>query len=309
MTPLVVQLPLDPTGTSPDNLVVDEPHTLIANRTFRAIAPFQGAYFAESMKVVDAATGVQLTDGTNGTPEQYYCCEYYELPSARYGKEIDAIVIIKDPSVSNNVRITYQALGGPYGTSAQAIIQQLEALKLDNRPVRWGDIIGKPSQFPPSKHLHDIGDVYGFEYVVHALDRIRDAIELGDQASHDEIYRYIDAAIAELDGKYGNIGERLDDHINDFDNPHRVTAAQLNVYTKPQSDAITTPIANNLSAHVGNRANPHGVTAAQVGAYTTGQVDAAVGNVQNQINAHAGRVDNPHQVNKWQIDLGNVANL
>lgn len=250
MVPLVIQLPLDPTGTSPNNAVVGEPHPLIANRTFRAIAPFQGAYFMASMQVFDAATGTQLTDGSNGTVQQYYCCEYYELPSERYGQEIDAIVIVSDPSVSNNVTINYQALGGPYGTSAQAIIQQIEALGLDNRPVAWGDIIGKPSEFPPSFHLHDIGDVYGFEYVVHALDRIRDAIEIGDQASHDIIYSYIDAAIASVQGITDSLQAQLTAHITNMENPHNTTAGQVGAYTTAQSDSNLSTAVTTLNGTI-----------------------------------------------------------
>jgi hypothetical protein len=276
MTPLVIQYPLDPTGVNPNNLVQNEPHALIANRTFRAIAPNYGGFFTASLKVYDAANGQLLTDGSNGTVQQYYACEYYELPSERYGQEICAIIMITDPAVSNNVTINYQTLGGPYGTSAQAIIQMIDALGLDNRPVAWGDIIGKPSEFPPSKHLHDIGDVYGFEYVVHALDRIRDAIEIGDQASHDIIYAYIDTAIAQLQGTANGIQAQLTAHVNDFDNPHRVSASQLNVYTIPQADAITNAISLSLANHVGNTANPHNTTAAQVGAWTIAQTQAAI---------------------------------
>lgn len=275
-TPLVIRLPLDWTGQSTDNLVVDEPHTLTANRTYRAIAPLQGAFFAESLKVYDNATGTLLTDGTNGTAEQYYACEYYEMPSEYCGKEIDAIIIITDASVSNDVRITYQAIGGAYGTSVDAIISQIENLGLDDRPVAWGDIIGKPAEFAPAKHLHDAGDVYGFEYLVHACDRIRDAIEIGDQASHDAIYRYIDAAIAAMQGYADSIQAQLTAHLIDFNNPHRVTPLQLNVYTIPQSDAITTPISQALAAHVAATNNPHNVTVGQLNTYDGPTIDAKI---------------------------------
>lgn len=283
MNPQLIQLPLDPTGKSPNNYVDSEPHALIANRPYRAIALNYGAFYAESIKIVDTATGQTLTDGSNGTPEQYYCCEYYELPSARYGQEIDAIIIIKDPSVSNNVTVSYQALGGPFSTNVQAIIDQIENLKLDDRPVKWGDILGKPSEFPPSKHLHDIGDVFGFEYVTHALDRIRDAIEVGDDASHDAIYRYIDAAIAALEQQRGDIQDALNKHISDTNNPHKVTADQLNVYTIPQVNAITTPIQTSLNNHVGNTNNPHQVTADQVNTYTKPVIDQKITDAINSV--------------------------
>lgn len=283
MTPLVIQLPLDPTGSSPDNLVENEPHELIANRTYRAIAPLQGAFYAKSLKVYDGNT--LLTDGTNGTPEQYYACEMYELPSDRYGAEIDAIIIIKDPTVSNNVSISYQALGGPYGTSAQAIIQQIEALGLDARPLAWGDIVGKPSELTPAKHLHDLGDVYGFEFVVHALDRIRDAIEIGDQASHDAIYRYIDAAIDALANVTDALQAALTAHINDIENPHKTTAAQVGAHTKAEVKAITDAILALLDKHIADTDNPHETTAAQVGTYDYAAIDGMIATVTALANA------------------------
>lgn len=242
MVPQVIQLPLDPTGQSANNLVQGETHTLIANRTYRAIAPTCGAFYAESLKVYDV-NGVQLTDGSNGTPRQYYAAEFLELPSGRYNQDIYSIVLIIDPAVSANVSIDYQALGGDFSRNIQAIIDQIEALGLDNRPVSWGDILNKPSEFDPAKHLHDIGDVYGFEYVVHALDRIRDAIEVGDDASHMAIYAYVDQAVAAMQALITSLQNALNDHIQDQENPHGTTAAQVGAWTIQQTiDAINAAI-------------------------------------------------------------------
>jgi hypothetical protein len=219
-TPQVIRYPLDPTGTSPDNLVSDEPHALVARQT-RAIAPEYGAFYTESLVVTDVSNNQILEKGV-----QYFAAELYEVPTGMFGKEVCAIILITDPSVSANVKLTYQCVGGEYSRSATAIIQQIEALNLDDRPVEWGAIINKPSEYPPSHHLHDIGDIYGFEYQVHALDRIRDAILMGDAVSHDTIYQYIDARdnaiIAMIDAQ----GDALAAHIADQSNPHGTTAEQ-----------------------------------------------------------------------------------
>ncbi|MNU19574.1 hypothetical protein D3C71_78030 [compost metagenome] len=220
-TPNVIRYPLDPTGTNPDNLVVDEPHTLPA-RQIRAVATEYGAFYTESMVVVDAATNQPLVKGV-----QYYAAELYEVPSGMFGKEVCAIILIKDPSVSPNIRIRYQAVGGEYSRSVTAIIQQIEALNLDDRPVEWGSIINKPSEYPPSHHLHDLGDIYGFEYMVHALDRIRDAILRGDDISHDTIYQYIDSRDNYIIGLIQGQSDALAAHIADQNNPHQVTKAQV----------------------------------------------------------------------------------
>lgn len=186
MPPVISRYPLDTTGVSSDNLVQGELHTMI-HRKVRAIAPTYGAFFSQSVVVVDNANQQQLVKDA-----QFYCAELYELPSARYGKEICAIILITDKDVSDSVTISYQALGGEFGTSQTAILQMIETLSLDTRPAVWPELVGRPDEFPPSHHLHDAGDIYGFEYVVHALDRIRAVLEFGDDISHDAIYKYID---------------------------------------------------------------------------------------------------------------------
>lgn len=298
MVPQVIRYPLDPTGISTNNLVQGEPHELI-NRTIRVIAPTYGAFFTESLKVYDTATGQQLTS------EQYDAVEMYELPTARYGKEICAVVRILDKGVSNNVTLTYQCLGGEFGYSVDALISQINALNLDDRPVAWPDIIAKPAEYPPSMHLHDIGDIYGFEYLTHAIDRLRNAIELGDAASHDAIYGYIDKIEALLKDANDTVNAALLAHESDYNNPHHVTAAQLNAYTSAQVDGLLAPILSRQSAHLSDYNNPHKTTAAQVGAYSKTEMDALLSNQGNSINAalqaHISDQGNPHQTTAAQV--------
>lgn len=190
--PTPVTYPLDLTGTSPDNLIQGEPQTLSPNRAVRAVAPMYGGFYKDSMAITDMANGNQLT------ASQFECVELYEVPTALTGKEVDSVVLITDTAVSNNIQLTYQCVGGEYSRSPEAIVDLVNTLELDNRPAAWPDIIGLPSQFPPSMHLHDAGDIFGFEYVVWALERVRRAIEMGDDISHDNIYRYIDGLMANI---------------------------------------------------------------------------------------------------------------
>lgn len=275
-TPLVIRYPLDPTGTNPNNLVTGEIQNLTPNRNVRAIATMYGAFFTNSLIVTDTSNNQVLTPGT-----QYYAAELYELPSARYGQEICAVILITDPTVSNQVSLQYQALGGPYSTSAQAIIQQIENLGLDTRPVAWGDILDRPSEFPPAFHLHDIGDVYGFEYLVHAIDRVRDAIEVGDAQQYDQIYAYIDHVNSTLSNQINANLAAFQAHLSDFGNPHRVTAAQVGSYTTAESDAITGPINTTLTNHVNNFTNPHRVTVAQLNTYDGPTIDSKISTAVN----------------------------
>ena len=302
-TPMVIRYPLDPTGTNPNNLIIGEQHTLL-NRNVRAIALRYGAFFAESVVINDLATNKPLTKS------QYVCSELYELPTTEYGKEVYALLLITDTSVSNNVSVNYQAVGGPYSASVEAIISQIEQLNLDLRPVAWPSIIGKPVEYNPAHHLHDIGDTYGWEYVVHAINRLRDAIIMGDSASHDAILSYIDRTRDALLATINTGGGIVSNHLVDFNNPHKVTAEQTGAYTKSAVDALLASrdgSINSLLLHMADHNNPHGTTAAQVGAYSIAEIDTLINNVKDgansQLAAHLADTNNPHRVTAAQLGV------
>lgn len=188
---MTIRYDLDTTGVNSNNLVQAEPHTL-SNMANRCFAPDYGSFFSTSMVVTDTANNQVLTRDV-----QYQCVELLGVPTAMYGKEIMGIVLILDPAVSTSVTCTYQVLGGEWSSSAKAIEQMYNALQLDDRPVAWPAIINKPDGYAPTQHLHDVGDVYGWEYIVDSLERIVRAIELGDALQHQQIYRYIDQLVLE----------------------------------------------------------------------------------------------------------------
>lgn len=162
---------LDLTGSNPDNLFENELHTLTANAN-RAIAPKKGPFFSESLLVFNE--GVRLGRGSD-----YQVVELHQDASLRTAKEIHSVILVINPNVGQNISISYQALGGHYGKSDDAIANLFESVLNDNRPVVWSNILNKPNAFEPVNHRHYLEDVYGWEYVVDYLDRIRKAITLG----------------------------------------------------------------------------------------------------------------------------------
>ena len=183
---------VDLTGTNPNNRVQGEPHALPV-KINRSIAPTYGPYYTESLEVYDATTNALLTRDVH-----YKCLDVVGIPTAQSGKEICTIVVITNPSVSNSVRLNYQALGGGYERTFEAIKLLMDNLMSDTRPVSWSNILNRPTEFEPSHHLHRIGDVIGFEYMVAELERLKTAILLGDEIAHMEILTYIDVSISGL---------------------------------------------------------------------------------------------------------------
>lgn len=239
----IFRYPLDPTGVDPDNKVIGEEHTL-PNRPIRALAPNYGLFFTESVVLVDLNTQQPLTSG------QFRCVEMQELPTARYAKEICSVILIEDTSVSNNVALTYQVLGGDYSYNSQALVDMVNHMDTENRPVNWPDVLNKPPGYNPAPHYHDSGDIYGFEYVVHALDRLRQAVFIGDEAAHDELRRYIDDAINNSSGNVAALANQLMLHEQNTSNPHSTTKAQVGL---PLVDNYAT--ATIIEAQAGSAAN------------------------------------------------------
>lgn len=285
MNPVVIRYPLDLTGRHPDNLVVGERHGPCGpgNRVF---VPNYGPYYSKSLVVKNAATGNPLTPGMD-----YKAIQTFIEPTQMTGELVCSIVMIEPSAYGIEVEIEYQVLGGDFSLSTTALEQMLEDLADDNRPVHWGEIIGKPTAFPPTPHMHDVNDVFGWQYVVAALEAIRRAILLGDVSSEEDFYAYVDMKFAQAMAEIAGVSEDLLSHISDFNNPHRVTKDQLGLgnvgnygLSTPEiaalnlsNETLITPFTAKYAVdfHTSDRSNPHGVTKQQVG----------LGNVDDYITA------------------------
>lgn len=212
MAPIVIRYPLDPTGSNPNNLIIDEEHEL-KNRRVKAFATYYGGFFTESVIVKDIYTQKILVKNVD-----YFCTELYQVPSAKYDKEICSVIVIVNEATVGPVSVTYQAIGGPWASPKQAIIQMFDKLHDGSGPVWWNDIEGKPTEFKPSHHMHDFGDPHGFENVVAELEKMHLAILMVDRVGHDEIYRYIDVLV---DGLADRLAAELSAHILSGDHDWR----------------------------------------------------------------------------------------
>lgn len=66
--------------------------------------------------------------------------------------------------------------------------------------------------------------------------------------------------------QFTTVANLVDSHINNMANPHKLTAAQLNTYTRAEIDALVKVTSDILAAHLVDYSNSHRVTAAQAGA-------------------------------------------
>lgn len=163
-----------------------------------------------------------------------------------------------------------------------------------------------------------------------------DLVEIGNPIHLGEI-----AGSAYPGDKGKETTDKLNTHLEDFDNPHQVTKEQVGLSNVDNTADIAKPISmatqaaldkitSNVEAHVNNKSNPHEVTKEQVGLgnvdntsdvnkpVSTAQQEAInlakqevteqVNQCQASIDAHKADINNPHQVTKDQVGLGKVEN-
>lgn len=287
--PPIIQYPLDLNGTSQTNLVVGERREITANN-LRAFVPKQGPFYTESFTIINVDTGLPLKP-----VDDYLLVQPFPQASLRSGKDVQCAVVLKvqSPVV---VEFSYQVVGGEYSWNLTALAELIEQLDLDERPVKWGSIIGRPTAYPPAPHIHDIGDSYGWEYVVWQLERITNAILVGDEASHDELRQQMQFIRDQLQANIDAVDDKIDAHLNDFNNPHKTTKAQVGL-----GSVENYPPATSAEANAGVLNNRY-MTPSLVGILATRLA-------QELVDAHEAKKNNPHDTTKAQVGLGNVDNF
>ncbi|MAP21625.1 MAG: hypothetical protein CL582_11875 [Alteromonadaceae bacterium] len=290
MKEIVRKYRLDKTGESPVNRVVGEPHTLKPGIN-RSVVTRHGAFFTDTLIVRDADTGRELN-----IKSQYIPVLHYPEASKLADSEICCGVVITDPEIGDRVIVDYQVLGGVYCNIEPVIANLINNINLDEREVLWGDVFGRPSVFPPVQHLHDIGDIYGWEYVVQVLNDMTDLVLRKDVTSHIEIEAFIEREYGSMDAYADSVLMRIREHKARRDNPHNVTKSQVGLgnvanYAKSTTDEAYDEFNNNT------RLTPSKV------------MDILNEFILRDLDKHLNDRNNPHQVTKAQVGLGKVLNL
>lgn len=187
-TPSIIKYPLDVTGQAQTNKIVGEELSIPQGPRTRAFALKAGPFFANSVVLTYAATGVPLARG-----EDYDILYLNQDATVKVGQPIMSVVWVHNQDVFGELLAEYQVLGGEYSSNASAIAMLIETLQIDDRAVEWDDILYKPVYYPPAPHLHHVRDWYGFDDIIAALDRISAALGAsGGTADLSDIYLRLD---------------------------------------------------------------------------------------------------------------------
>lgn len=287
-------LELDVTGSAISNRFLDEVHTLIQvpGKTNRVFVCDHGGYFTRGFGIRDA-NGRALIRGLD-----YVTTYHYEALSELTGQEVMGLVVIKNPAVRSPIRVSYQAVGGFFSVSAVELKELLDQLAAtETLRFKWEDIIGKPTEYVPSKHMHKYWQLYGLESTVTNIDRLGDAWRFGRTALLREgtvFYKHYTVLAQQAVDEYI---ARVNAHLNDRANPHQSNKVKIglgNINNWPLSTAVQTlDVANTntyfpiggtynqiqsilipkLTAHIRDQSNPHGLTLAILNLFSRAEID------------------------------------
>ena len=255
---------LDPYGTNPANDIKAERKVLSSTQdgTFMFLIPKAAPFYAETVVIKHVASGRTLVKGVDWEPGYRF-----ELVSKRTYKPVYGAICILDRTLTGTFEYDYHTLGGEYTLDEQTLLTMLSNALTDPRVTTWEKITDKPWYFSPIQHLFDVADMVGGKELADALNRIADKI----LAAAERLYPSINV------------------HIQDKENPHNTTKAQVGLgnvsnfplcteqealdgvrldrYISPGhvSKMIAKLNSTSVAGHVSDKSNPHSVTAAQVG--------------------------------------------
>ena len=151
----------------------------------RIFVPDGGPFFTDSLIIKD-------NSGNLLVPTLDYKLLYLnEAASIESGRDVVTVIWITSETIPN-VILDYRVVGGGYGNTVNAIIQELNKSGPIFKNVDWNiHVYNKPSQFPAAPHYHIPKDFTGWEMVYRQLEGIRKAIIGGDIPAWQAHYNYI----------------------------------------------------------------------------------------------------------------------
>ena len=185
----------DLTGVNPANFITNHPHDLDPSWRNRILVPPYGAFYTAGLVLRDES-GARLNRGAG---KHYLCIESPRVHASPgnftlnevTGKETAQFIVIIDPSVSNRVYSDIHYVGGAYSFGLDAVLGAISALDLDNRPVSWEDVADRDRAFLPAFHMTDARDIMNLGTVCYWLEKIHEAIMLGDTDRWRGLYAYL----------------------------------------------------------------------------------------------------------------------
>ena len=288
-----IRYEFDKSGRNPNNLVSEEGHVL-NDREVRIISPRHAHFYIESVVIKDKKTNQVVPRAS------YFFDDTSETIAGLTGLGAASTIVLVDKTVSKNISVTYQAVGGQFTSiDIPALQSKLNSLNLDNRPVSWLNIANKPDAFPPAEHFHPIWQTYGYEGLIYVIERLIKATLIGDEESHNVIWE----AIGGFDAKLEKLKNKVDVDVANLigDNNTNINGKLEELKRQINNDIVSkvNGLKDALDNHINARGNVHGLTLdniKQLGVYSKPEIDERVTALNTTINTLKGNTYTKQQV-------------
>lgn len=172
----VVTYPLDTTGLSPGNLILNEAHTLteLNSNTYNLIIPKFAPFYVDNFKlrhISDTGVITNLQEGYH-----YNFALMYLGGTRSIGKALYGGISIIETLVNGYISIDYQTLGGDWTADSQYVLTRLAEMAYNPRVTVWDVVTNKQQIFPPINHDNNMDYVYGHGELITKLNEIVVAI-------------------------------------------------------------------------------------------------------------------------------------
>lgn len=195
--------PLDLSGESPDNRMVDDWYKIGSQRS-RVFVPRGGPFYAHNAVVTDMLSGRVLEP-----VKDYRFLHHYNEAAQRSGKAVYAAVLITTPECSGEVLFTAQHVGGEYSHCAYAVIQSADAVAQDDRPIYWKDLLGVPQKFKPAPHYHHAEEFHSWGGSVYASLDVARAVLEGSERTMERQAARVDYKLRTIDAFMQGVVDRF----------------------------------------------------------------------------------------------------
>lgn len=275
-----VVYPLDESGQSPSNRILNERHEL-TNTTwsgFNLIIPEAAPFFDDSLgdELIHYPSGDRLLRGRD-----WITGWMFQSATGELGTFISSCIYFFDTTLRGQVEIpSYQCLGGPW----QINRTQLEAILADKllNPNRyyWEFVAELPEIYRPTDHDQDIDEISELGLLLDELRgiaiAIRESSETGGLELHESQRNPHRTRASDLaDGGLGNVNNWTVALLSEMEDPDNLPADR---YVAPPGvkRLIDVYAMSALAAFAARRDNPNFVTAAQTGTLTTDEIHTLI---------------------------------
>ena len=263
--------PYNPNGVLDECKITGEAHTITpgTSNNYNWFIPNAAPFFGFSVVLKHVASGRTLQRGV----DYNLGLEYHQFNTQVTLRPVYAAIILIDTSLTGQFTLDYMTIGGQYAINQNKALEYMVNAAIDPRVTQWDSVTDIPPQFPVTSHLHDAADIIGMADVVTAIQALTAAMLSGG----------------------GKWFQSLNEHLNDFNDPHHV----LDMIPGDGGSAI--PKATQQQAIEGTD-NTGYMTALRTAQY-------CAANILTVIEAHINNKNNPHGVDKSAVGLALVQNL